>query len=86
MAQRGRPTVRVTISPSERTTLEQWARRRTTAQGLAQRAQIVLACALADRIRRSRRRCGSLARPPAAKDAARRDPLEHPGPGQSAGA
>jgi hypothetical protein len=45
MATRGRPTVRVTISPSERTLLEQWARRRTTAQGLAQRAQIVLACA-----------------------------------------
>ena len=45
MATRGRPTVRVTISPSERTTLEQRARRRTTAQGLAQRAQIVLACA-----------------------------------------
>ena len=45
MAQRGRPIVRVTVSPSERTTLEQWARRRTTAQGLAQRAQIVLACA-----------------------------------------
>ena len=45
MAKRGRPTVRVTMSPSERTTLEQWARRRTTAQGLAQRAQIVLACA-----------------------------------------
>ena len=45
MAKRGRPTVRVTVSPSERTTLEQWARRRTTAQGLAQRAQIVLACA-----------------------------------------
>src|SRR5262245_59213255 len=45
MPHRGRPTVRVTISPSERTTLEQWARRRTTAQGLAQRAQIILACA-----------------------------------------
>jgi transposase len=45
MATRGRPTVRVTLSPSERTTLEQWARRRTTAQGLAQRAQIILACA-----------------------------------------
>jgi transposase len=45
MARRGRPTVRVTVSPSERTVLEQWARRRTTAQGLAQRAQIVLACA-----------------------------------------
>jgi len=45
MATRGRPTVGVTISPSERTTLEQCARRRTTAQGLAQRAQIVSACA-----------------------------------------
>src|SRR3954454_14622032 len=44
MATRGRPTVRVTISPSERATLQQWARRRTTAQGLAQRAQIVVAC------------------------------------------
>ena len=42
---RGRPPVRVVVSPSERTTLEQWARRRTTAQGLAQRARIILACA-----------------------------------------
>jgi len=42
---RGRPPVRVVVSPSERTTLEQWARRRTTAQGLALRARIVLACA-----------------------------------------
>src|SRR5262245_27359351 len=45
MAKRGRRPVRVIISPSERTTLEQWARRRTTAQGLAQRARIVLECA-----------------------------------------
>ena len=45
MPKRGRPTVRVTVSPSERTTLEQWARRRTTEEGLAQRVQIVLACA-----------------------------------------
>ena len=45
MAKRGRPPVRVIISPSERTTLEQWARRRTTAQGLAQRARIILECA-----------------------------------------
>src|SRR5499427_4854868 len=44
MAKRGRPPVRVIISPSERTTLEQWSRRRSTAQGLAQRARIVLAC------------------------------------------
>lgn len=42
---RGRPPVRVLVSPSERTTLEQWARRRTTAQGLAQRARIILGCA-----------------------------------------
>jgi transposase len=41
---RGRPTERVIVSPSERTTLEQWMRRRTTSQGLAQRARIVLAC------------------------------------------
>ncbi len=40
---RGRPPGRVIISPSERATLEQWARRRTTAQGLAQRARIILA-------------------------------------------
>ena len=41
----GRPVTRVVISPSERTTLEQWARRRRTGQGLAQRARIVLRCA-----------------------------------------
>lgn len=33
------------LSDAERLTLENWARRRSTAQGLAQRAQIVLACA-----------------------------------------
>lgn len=42
--QRGRPRTRVVISPSERATLEQWVRRRSTAQGLALRARIVLAC------------------------------------------
>jgi transposase len=45
MAKRGPRPVRLIISPSERATLEQWARRRTTAQGLAQRARIILACA-----------------------------------------
>jgi transposase len=45
MAKRGPRPVRLTISPSERTLLEQWVRRRTTAQGLAQRARIILACA-----------------------------------------
>src|SRR5712691_759679 len=41
---RGRPTERVIVSPSEGVTLQQWTRRRTTAQGLAQRARIILAC------------------------------------------
>lgn len=41
----GRPITRVVVSPSERATLEQWARRRTTSQGLAQRARIILRCA-----------------------------------------
>ncbi|WP_198358438.1 IS630 family transposase [Streptomyces fildesensis] len=35
----------VVLSEAERLTLESWVRRRSTAQGLAQRAQIVLACA-----------------------------------------
>ena len=41
----GRPTPTVTLTAEERQTLEQWARRPTTAQALAQRARIVLACA-----------------------------------------
>lgn len=45
MAKRGPRPVRLVISPSERATLEQWARRRTTAQAMAQRARIILACA-----------------------------------------
>jgi len=45
MAKRGPRPVRLVISPSERMPLEQWARRRTTAQGLAQRARIILGCA-----------------------------------------
>jgi transposase-like protein len=35
----------VVLSQDERRTLENWVRRRSTAQGLAQRARIVLACA-----------------------------------------
>ncbi len=35
----------VVLSEDERRTLENWVRRRSTAQGLAQRARIVLACA-----------------------------------------
>jgi hypothetical protein len=34
----GRPTPLVVLTAEERQTLEQWARRPTTAQGLAQRA------------------------------------------------
>jgi hypothetical protein len=45
MAKRGTRPVRVVMSPNERTTLELWARRRTAAQGFAQRARIILACA-----------------------------------------
>src|SRR5678816_815350 len=41
----GRPTPLVVLTAEERLTLEQWARRPTTAQGLAQRARLVLACA-----------------------------------------
>jgi transposase len=41
----GRPTPPVVLTADERQTLEQWARRPTTAQALAQRARIVLGCA-----------------------------------------
>src|SRR5262250_1461217 len=41
----GRPTPPVVLTAEERLTLEQWARRPTTAQGLAQCARLVLACA-----------------------------------------
>ena len=41
----GRPKSRLMLSPPERKTLERWANRPKTAQALAQRARIVLACA-----------------------------------------
>ena len=41
----GRPKPSLTLTPEERETLDRWARRRTTAQALALRARIVLACA-----------------------------------------
>jgi len=44
----GRPTPPVLLTVDERETLEQWARRPKTAQALAQRARIVLACATED--------------------------------------
>src|SRR2546429_6279846 len=45
MAERGRPKAPLVLSDAERQTLQQWARRAKTAQALALRAEIVLACA-----------------------------------------
>ena len=44
----GRPLTAVLLTPEERTTLESWARRRTTAQAVALRARIVLHAADGD--------------------------------------
>src|SRR6266699_1262792 len=41
----GRPKANLALTPEERRTLESWVARRTTAQALALRARIVLACA-----------------------------------------
>jgi transposase len=45
MGRRGRPLPVLVLTDEERTTLTQWTRRRTTAQALATRARLVLACA-----------------------------------------
>jgi transposase/transposase-like protein len=45
MARRGRPTVAIKLSGAERDRLQSWARRHTSAQSLALRSRIVLACA-----------------------------------------
>jgi transposase len=45
MTHPGTPAAAVTLSGDERETLERWARRHTTAQALALRCRIVLACA-----------------------------------------
>jgi transposase len=45
MARTGRPKARLELTGEERQQLESWARRRTSAQALAQRSRIVLACA-----------------------------------------
>lgn len=37
--------VSITVSDAQRATLQNWLRRRSSAQGLAMRAQIILACA-----------------------------------------
>jgi hypothetical protein len=52
----GRPTPPVVLSAEERQTLEQWARRPTTAHGLAQRARSFWRVRRARRTGRSRRR------------------------------
>ena len=49
MAQRGRPTVEINLNVEERNTLQRWARRHSSAQALALRSKIVLACAEGDR-------------------------------------
>ena len=45
MGQRGIPLAVLVLSDEERETLERWARRHTSAQALALRCRIVLACA-----------------------------------------
>ena len=40
----GRPSGNLTLSPTERETLENWSQRRSTSQALALRAKIILAC------------------------------------------
>ena len=45
MARRGRPTVEIELSGEERRALGRWARRHSSAQALATRCRIVLACA-----------------------------------------
>jgi hypothetical protein len=48
----------LTLTDDERDTLERWARRATTAQALAQRARVVLACASGRTNTESRANCG----------------------------
>src|SRR3954462_6011569 len=45
MARTGRPTAKLVLSDEERQTLQRWERRPKSAQALALRARIVLACA-----------------------------------------
>jgi transposase len=45
MAERGRPKAELVVTAQERAALERWARRGTSAQALALRSKIVLACA-----------------------------------------
>ena len=45
MAKRGRPAAQITLTGTERRQLESWARRHSSAQALAMRCKIILACA-----------------------------------------
>src|SRR4051795_9991319 len=45
MARTGRPKAELVLTEAEREQLQAWARRPTSAQALAQRSRIVLACA-----------------------------------------
>jgi transposase len=54
----GRPKADLVVSEAERAELTQWARRAKTAQFLAMRARIVLACAEGARTSRPRRSWG----------------------------
>src|SRR3954464_5366664 len=45
MARTGRPKAELTLTAGEREMLERWSRRPSSAQALAQRSRIVLACA-----------------------------------------
>lgn len=44
MTTRGRPTIQIDLTETERETLGRWARRHSSAQALALRSRIVLAC------------------------------------------
>ena len=44
MARRGRPPVEITLTGTERRQLQSWERRHSTAQNLAMRCKIILAC------------------------------------------
>jgi transposase len=48
MARRGRPTIEISLSADERSTLLRWAQRHSSSQALALRSKIVLACAQGD--------------------------------------
>ena len=61
MAERGRPKAPLTLTDDERQTLQRWARRAKTAQALALRARIVLACAEGRDQPGGRRAAGGLA-------------------------